>query len=50
MRLQEKAVLNFGVGSPEFVAGMIETHGHQNPNLKGYMPHALKWNGCRIRF
>ncbi|CAE7623869.1 ydiF [Symbiodinium microadriaticum] len=34
----ERAVLNFGVGSPEFVAAMIETHGQQNPYLKGYMP------------
>ncbi|CAL1164305.1 unnamed protein product, partial [Cladocopium goreaui] len=32
-----KAVLNFGVGSPEFVATMMASHGHQNPDLKGFM-------------
>lgn len=32
-----KAVLNFGVGSPEFVATMMASHGEQNPDLKGFM-------------
>ena len=39
---EKRAVLNFGVGSPEFVAAMIETHGQQNPYLKGYMCLAEK--------
>ncbi|CAK9025470.1 unnamed protein product [Durusdinium trenchii] len=32
-----RAVLNFGVGSPEFVATMMASHGHQNPELHGFM-------------
>jgi len=43
----ENAILNFGVGSPEFVAAMIATHGKQNPCLQGNMPTVQSgvWGG-----